>query len=53
MNNTPQLCLFQPPEALGLARVGCAHMIPAMYEWCRFVVLGGLASYETSLADGF
>ena len=29
------------------------HMIPAIYEWRQFVQLGGLASYGTSLADGF
>jgi len=29
------------------------HMMPAIYEWRYFVVLGGLASYGTSLVDGF
>jgi putative ABC transport system substrate-binding protein len=29
------------------------HMIPAIYEWRHFVVLGGLASYGTSLTDGY
>jgi len=27
--------------------------VPAIYEWRYFVTLGGLASYGTSLADGF
>ena len=29
------------------------HMMPAIYEWRYFIVLGGLASYGTSLVDGF
>ena len=29
------------------------HAIPAIYEWRDFVVLGGLASYGTSLTDGY
>ena len=29
------------------------HIMPAIYEWRYFVELGGLASYGTSLADGF
>jgi hypothetical protein len=29
------------------------HAIPVIYEWRDFVVLGGLASYGTSLADGY
>src|SRR6516225_7780635 len=36
-----------------LVALAARHMIPAIYEWRQFVEIGGLASYGTSLADGF
>jgi putative tryptophan/tyrosine transport system substrate-binding protein len=36
-----------------IVALAARHMMPAIYEWRYFVVLGGLASYGTSLADGF
>jgi putative tryptophan/tyrosine transport system substrate-binding protein len=36
-----------------IVALAARHMMPAIYEWRYFVVLGGLASYGTSLVDGF
>ena len=36
-----------------IVALAARHMMPAIYEWRYFVVLGGLASYGTSLIDGF
>ena len=36
-----------------IVALAARHMIPAIYEWRYFVVLGGLASYGTTLVDGF
>ena len=36
-----------------IVALAARHMMPAIYEWRYFVVLGGLASYGTSLADGY
>jgi len=36
-----------------IVALAARYMMPAIYEWRYFVTLGGLASYGTSLADGF
>ena len=36
-----------------IVALAARHRLPAIYEWRYFVELGGLASYGTSLADGF
>src|SRR5215469_11198309 len=36
-----------------IVALAARYMVPAIYEWRYFVTLGGLASYGTSLADGF
>jgi len=36
-----------------IVALAARHAIPAIYEWRDFVVLGGFASYGTSLTDGF
>jgi len=36
-----------------IVALAARYMVPAIYEWRYFVELGGLASYGTSLADGF
>src|SRR6516225_6860456 len=36
-----------------IVALAARYMLPAIYEWRYFVTLGGLASYGTSLADGF
>ena len=36
-----------------IVALAARHRLPAIFEWRYFVELGGLASYGTSLADGF
>jgi putative tryptophan/tyrosine transport system substrate-binding protein len=36
-----------------IVALAARHAIPAIYEWRDFVMVGGLASYGTSLADAF
>ena len=36
-----------------IVALAARYMVPAIYEWRYFVTVGGLASYGTSLADGF
>src|SRR6266566_7101828 len=36
-----------------LVALATRHAIPAIFEWPEFVVLGGLMSYGTNLADGY
>jgi putative ABC transport system substrate-binding protein len=36
-----------------IVALAARHRLPAIYGWRYFVELGGLASYGTSLADGF
>jgi len=36
-----------------IVALAARYMVPAIYEWRYFVELGGLASYGTSLSDGF
>jgi putative ABC transport system substrate-binding protein len=36
-----------------LVALATRHAIPAIFEWPEFVMLGGLMSYGTNLADGY
>src|SRR5262249_36639095 len=36
-----------------LVALAARHAIPAIFEWPEFVMLGGLMSYGTNLAEGY